>query len=86
MVMDVARENTRTTVDIPSATYARLKTQAQDQHRTVRDLILLGIDRVLHHTERPASSVLQLPLIRSKRTDKPVSLTGEDIYGGVEFP
>lgn len=86
MVMGMARENTRTTVDIPSDVYARLKSQAQDQHKTVRDLILLGIDRVLHQTERPASSLLELPLIRSKRTDKPVSLSGEDIYGGVEFP
>jgi hypothetical protein len=84
--MDMARPNTRTTVDIPTDVYFRLKEQAHDQQKTVRELILLGIDRVLHQTTRPVETRLRLPLIRSRRTDPPVSLTSEGIYGGTEFP
>ncbi len=51
--------------------------EAEQLVRKARSLLTVGW---------PAGSVLPLPLIRSKRTDKPVSLTGEAIYCGVEVP
>jgi hypothetical protein len=73
----------RTTVDIPTPIYRRLKEQAAHQGCTVRDLVTRGIDQVLLRPQRPKQRVA-LPLIRSKGPK--VNLTSKQIYELIEFP
>jgi hypothetical protein len=74
----------RTTVDIPTQMYRRLKEQAAAKGRPARELILAGIEKVLLHGQRPQPRRVQFPLIRSKGPK--VALTNEQIYEHVEFP
>ena len=74
----------RTTVDIPTSVYRRLKEQAAAQGRSVRELILVGISKALLQAKRPAEKRVKFPLIRSKGPK--VNLTSEEIYERVEFP
>ncbi|HEV2102300.1 MAG TPA: hypothetical protein VGR58_05930 [Candidatus Acidoferrum sp.] len=74
----------RTTVDIPAPLYRKLKEQAAVQGRSVRELILVGVQATLLKTEKPKSRRLKVPLIVSD--GPPVELTNEQIYEYVEFP
>lgn len=74
----------RTTVDIPAPLYRRLKAQAAANGRSVRELVLSGVQSVLLQARRPRPKRVQFPLIVS---DGPtVDLTNEQIYEHVEFP
>lgn len=74
----------RTTVDIPSSLYRKLKEQAASQGRSVRELILAGVRVALLEGKRPRSKRVNFPLIVSKGPR--VHLTNEQIYEHVEFP
>ena len=77
-------EAVRTTVDIPISLYRRLKEQAAAQGRSVRELILVGVQATLLEPKRPRTKRVRFPLIVSKGPK--VNLTNEQIYERVEFP
>jgi hypothetical protein len=78
------RQAVRTTVDIPTPLYRKLKAKAAAQGRSVRELILLGVRVTLAEGKRPRSRRVKFPLIVS---DGPkVDLTNEQIYEHIEFP
>ena|SRR5258708_7505068 len=86
--MALARESVlkeqaiRRTVDIPATLYRKLKEQAAARGRSIRELILLGVQVTLIEGKRPRS--VKFPLITS---DGPkVDLTSEQIYEHIEFP
>lgn len=74
----------RTTVDIPSPLYRKLKAQAAAQGRSVRELILVGVRATLAEGKRPRSKRVKFPLIVSEGPK--VDLTNEQIYEHIEFP
>jgi hypothetical protein len=80
----VKQESVRTTVDIPTSLYRRLKEQAAAQGRSVRELILAGAKSALVEGQRPRPKRVRLPLIVSKGPK--VGLTNELIHEYVEFP
>jgi hypothetical protein len=55
----------RTTVDIPDPLY--LKNRAARERRSVKDLILRGVEDELEPRRKKAKRRISLPLIRSKR-------------------
>ena len=61
----------RTTIDIPDATYRELKIKAAREGKTVRELVLRGVERTLDGSEAPAVRKLELPLIRSSEARHP---------------
>jgi hypothetical protein len=74
----------RTTVDIPSSLYRKLKEQAAARGRSVRELILLGVRVTLIDGKRPRPKRVKFPLIVSKGPK--VNLTNAGIYEHLEFP
>ncbi len=80
----VKQEAVRTTVDIPTSLYRRLKEQAAAQGRSVRELILAGAKSTLVAGKHPRPKRVRFPLIVSKGPK--VDLTNENIYEYVEFP
>lgn len=77
-------ERVRTTVDIPTPLYRKLKAQAAAQGCSARELILRGMENVLLTPRQPARQRVQFPLIRSKGPK--VRLSNERMYEHVEFP
>ncbi len=68
----------RTTIDIPDATYRELKTKAAREGKTVRELVLRGVEQALTAgNERPVRK-FELPLIRSSQPGT-LNLTNEQI-------
>jgi plasmid stability protein len=78
------QDSIRTTVDIPAPLYRRLKAQAAAKGRSVRELVLAGVQIVLLQERRPRPQRVQFPLIVS--SGPKVDLTNEQIYEHVEFP
>ena len=78
------QESIRTTVDIPAPLYRRLKAQAAANGRSVRELVLAGVQSVLLQARRPRPKRVQFPLIVSP--GHKVDLTNEQMYEHVEFP
>ena len=76
----------RTTVDIPDILYRRLKSRAANEGRTVKELILRGVEAELK--VRPGTRQVNLvssPLIPSKRPGS-VYLDNEKIFDLIGFP
>ena len=84
IIMFMKQESIRTTVDIPAPLYRKLKEQAAGAGCSIRELVLLGVRRVVLQAQRPRPKRVQFPLIVSK--GPPVDLTNEQIYEHVEFP
>ncbi len=82
--MFMKQESIRTTVDIPAPLYRKLKEQAAGTGSSIRELVLLGVRRVVLQTQRPRPKRVEFPLIVSKGPQ--VDLTNEQIYEHVEFP
>ena len=78
------QEAIRTTVDIPVPLYRKLKEQAAAQGRSVRELILAGVQTSLLEPKRPRARRVCFPLLISKGPK--VEITNEQIYERVEFP
>ena len=78
------RDSVRTTVDIPTPLYRRLKQQAAVQGHSVRELVLAGVKIVLRQGHRPRPKQVIFPLIVSKGPK--VNVTNQQIYEHVEFP
>jgi len=68
----------RTTVDIPDETYRELKIKAAREGKTVRQIVLFGIQRELQGTGEKPVQRLKLPLIHSTRPGT-LELTNEQI-------
>jgi hypothetical protein len=82
--MFMKQESIRTTVDIPTPLYRKLKEQAAGTGSSIRELVLLGVRRVVLQAQRPRPKRVEFPLIVSKGPQ--VDLTNEQIYEYVEFP
>jgi hypothetical protein len=74
----------RTTIDIPDSTYRKLKSKAAAQGRSVKELILEGVEREFQHESRLKKRI-NLPIVRSKEPGI-LDLTNEEIYGIIPFP
>jgi len=84
IIMFMKQESIRTTVDIPAPLYRKLKEQAAGTGSSIRELVLLGVRRVVLQAQRPRPKRVEFPLIVSKGPR--VDLTNEQIYEHVEFP
>lgn len=84
IIMFMKQESIRTTVDIPAPLYRKLKEQAAETGSSIRELVLLGVRRVVLQAQRPRPKRVEFPLIVSKGPQ--VDLTNEQIYEHVEFP
>jgi hypothetical protein len=68
----------RTTIDIPDETYRSLKTKAAREGKTVREIVLVGIQKELAANSARPIRKLKLPVIRSSRPGT-LELTNEQI-------
>ena len=76
----------RTTIDIPDETYKTVKRVAVEDDTTVKQMVLDGLTLVLQRrSDRPKKKKLDLPLIRSTRTDV-LDIDNEKIYELIDFP
>ena len=75
----------RTTVDIPDRLYRRLKSKAADEGRSVKELILRGVQSELKGTPPRVARFVSSPLIRSKRPGSLV-LDNAKIFEIIPFP
>ena len=74
----------RTTVDIPDATYRKLKSKAAGQGCSVKQLILRGVEKELG-AGMPRKRRIRLPIVESKEPGA-LHLTNEQIYEIIPFP
>ena len=75
----------RTTVDIPDPLYRELKGKAATEGRSVKELILRGVEAELQPNRRTRGRRVSLPLIRSKRPGS-LRLENAKIYEIIPFP
>jgi len=75
----------RTTVDIPDTKYRVLKARAALEGRTVKELVLRGVDVVLSEQDAPKKRRLKLPIINSGEPGS-LHLDNERIYDIIGFP
>jgi len=75
----------RTTVDIPDPLYRQLKSKAANEGRTVKELILRGVESELKAARQRPPKFVTSPLIRSKRPGSLV-LDNEKIFDIIGFP
>jgi hypothetical protein len=80
-------DSVRTSIDLPRELHRRLHEAAARRGCSARQLILQSIENVVSTSEqrRPKKRLsLDEPLV--PLTGKPITLTDEQIYAGVEFP
>jgi hypothetical protein len=75
----------RTTVDIPNSLYRDLKSKAAGEGRTVKELILRGVEAELQLTRARRTRRVSLPLVSSKSPGT-VSLDNAKIFEIIPFP
>ena len=75
----------RTTVDIPDPLYRELKRRAATEGRSLRELILRGVEAELQSNRRKRGRRVSLPIIRSKRPG-PLRLDNAKMYEIIPFP
>jgi predicted CopG family antitoxin len=76
----------RTTVDIPDALYRELKSTAAREKRSVKELILRGVEVELRIRRMPRKSKrVVLPLVRSKTPGK-LRIDNAKIFELIPFP
>jgi plasmid stability protein len=69
----------RTTIDIPDETYRELKIKAAREDKSVREIVLQGIQKELEPSgKKKASKPFRVPVIRSARPGS-LRLTNEQI-------
>ncbi len=76
----------RTTVDIPDSIYRELKSKAASEGRSVKELVLRGVQTVLEpeKTSQPEGQLI-LPNIESKNPGS-LKLGPEGVYEYIPFP
>jgi hypothetical protein len=75
----------RTTVDIPDSLYRSLKSKAAQEGRSVKELILRGVEVELQSKPRRRGCPVTLPLVRSKQPGT-VALDNAKIFEIIPFP
>jgi hypothetical protein len=75
----------RTTVDIPDSLYRDLKSKAAGEGRSVKELILRGVEIELQLTPKRHRRPVSLPLVRSKQPGT-VPLDNAKIFEIIPFP
>ncbi len=75
----------RTTVDIPDPLYRNLKSKAAEEGRSVKELILRGVEVELQLKPSRRWRPVTLPLIRSKQPGT-VALDNAKIFEIIPFP
>jgi hypothetical protein len=75
----------RTTVDIPDTLYRGLKSKAAEEGRSVKELILRGVEAEMQLKAKPHRRPVSLPLIRSKQPGT-VALDNAKIFEIIPFP
>lgn len=75
----------RTTVDIPDALYRELKTKAAREKRSVKELILRGVEGELRSATKKQKRRIKLPLIHSKCPGT-LDIDNDKIYDLISFP
>jgi hypothetical protein len=73
----------RTTADIPTPLYRRLKKEAAAQGRSVREMILAGVKASLMESKRPRTKRVRFPLIVSEGPK--IDHSNERICKRIEF-
>ena len=68
----------RTTLDIPDPLYRQIKVRAATEGRTIRELILEGIQAKLAEEQIAPAKPFKIPVIHSKRPGT-LHLTNEEI-------
>jgi hypothetical protein len=81
----MARSLMRTTVDIPDPLYRKLKGKAASEGRSIKELILMGVEEQLREKRRPRGRRVKLPIVPSKRPGT-LNLTNAKIYEIIRFP
>ena len=74
----------RTTVDIPDPLYRELKGKAASEGRSVKELILRGVEQELRG-RRGRPQKVSLPIVRSKRPGS-LKLDNAKIFEIIPFP
>jgi hypothetical protein len=75
----------RTTVDIPDSLYRNLKSKAAEEGRSIKELILRGVEAELHPESSRRGRRVSLPLIRSKKPGT-IKLDNAKIFEIIPFP
>lgn len=75
----------RTTVDIPDALYRELKSKAATEGRSVKEMILRGVEDELQTSPKRRGRRVSLPIVRSKRPGS-LRLDNAKIYENIPFP
>jgi hypothetical protein len=75
----------RTTIDIPDALYRELKSRAAREKRSVKDLILRGVEVELRVQPKKRSRRVSLPIIRSKAPGT-LDIDNAKIFELIPFP
>ncbi|CAN5542024.1 hypothetical protein BH10ACI4_BH10ACI4_37780 [soil metagenome] len=75
----------RTTVDIPDPKYRLLKSRAAAQGKTVKELVMRGVDVILAEETVAPRRRPKFPLIVSKKPGK-LNIDNERIYDIIGFP
>ena len=75
----------RTTVDIPDVVYRELKAKAVRENRSVKELILRGVEVQLRSKSVKKRKRVSLPLVPSKRPGS-LEVDNDKIYDLISFP
>lgn len=75
----------RTTVDIPDAVYQQLKSKAAREKRSVKELILRGVESELRSRGKKKGRRVGLPLIPSRWPGR-LEVNNDKIYDLISFP
>jgi hypothetical protein len=81
----MVNKSMRTTVDIPDSLYRDLKSKAAGEGRSVKELILRGVEIELQLTPKRRQRAVSLPLVRSKQPGT-VALDNAKIFEIIPFP
>jgi hypothetical protein len=76
----------RTTIDLPDDLYKSARTVAIEDGKTLRQMVVDALTLLMEERiHRTPTKRLELPVIRSKRTDK-LDIDSEKIYEIIDFP
>ena len=75
----------RTTVDIPDSLYRSLKSRAAEEGRSVKELILRGVEVALQSGHKQRGRRVTLPIVKSKEPGT-VALDNAKIFEIIPFP
>ena len=75
----------RTTVDIPDTLYRELKSKAAREKRSVKELILRGVEGELRPRSKKRARRVTFPLVPSKKPGT-LDIDNAKIYELISFP